>query len=115
MTLWDMLSCTVYYQHVRIFIANAYGNNIRVFRGTVEEARADEDTFNCLPNKVEHYEYIGGELVIMVRDENYEKKVEELYSKEAVSRWDRRDPKTRPWLYDYEISQGVWADRWERG
>lgn len=101
MTLYEMLDCTKYYQKVWIYEHNAYDQNMPIFKGTVEDARGDtEHTWMYLMCQVDHYDCTTGTLVIMVKDEYYEKRLEEHYG--FSSRWGK-ERSERPWLYSLEV------------
>lgn len=73
MTLYEMLSKTVYYQPVWIFECNKYDQNMPMFKGSVEEARADTDNvWPCLMQEVDHYICENGILDIRVKSEDYD-------------------------------------------
>ena len=100
-----MLDCTLYYQPVEIYRANAYDENVIVFRnGNVGEARQDTNVFDHLMEKVEHYEYKNERLIIMTRDEHYERHADCDYDKRYVAKWKNDDPSTRPWRFSHEIA-----------
>lgn len=110
MNLWSMLNYTLYYQPVRIFVANDYDENIIVYYGTVGEARVNEKVFDHLMEKIEHYEYRHGVLVIMTRDEHYSEHASVNYSESYVKKWDMHKPETRPWRGSIEIKQEIEND-----
>ena len=106
MTLYEMLDCTKYYQEVWIFEHNAYDQNMPLFKGEVEDARRDtERVWNYLMCKVDHYECTTGILVIMVKDEYYEERLEGHYTT-ASKRWGRKR-EARPWLHSAEINDDL--------
>ena len=49
-------------------------------------------------------------MVLFLRDKHYEEKAETQYSDDYVSRWDRRDPLTRPYLHSIETEE--YTDEW---
>lgn len=101
MTLYDMLDRTMYHQPVWIFESNAYDQNMPKFKGTVDEARSDEEIWDYLMCEVEMYSCEHGILDIRVRDEHYNERLEGHYSGSAY-RWGREKEK-RPWRYSAEI------------
>ena len=77
--LYDMLALTVYYQKVLILENNVFGQNMPLYYGNVDGARADETIWDWLTKEVELYEYSEGVLVISVKDEDYEEHLEDHY------------------------------------
>lgn len=105
MTLYEMLDVTLYYQQVWIFETNAYGQNMPLFKGLVEEARANtEKVWMWLMAKVDHYQCNTGILVIKVVDERYEERLENHYF--YSEKWGR-ERNERPWLYSCEIDDDL--------
>ena len=105
MTLYEMLDVTLYYQQTWIFKKNAYDQNMPIFKGTVSEARKNEDrVWDYLMCKVDHYECDTGILVIKVRDEHFEERLEKQYS--SSIKWGIKREK-RPWLHSVEISKDL--------
>lgn len=111
MTLYDILHASQYDQVFSIYVTNVYGQNIPIARGTRPDMISsdvednDEDLFEHLMNEVSYFSIKHGIMIIFLKDENYERRVEDQYSAEAVKRWDRRDPKSRPWLHDIETEE----------
>lgn len=105
MTLYEMLDRTIYYQKIAIFECNAYGQNMPLYRGDIQNARRDEELWSWLMETVEMYEYYQAPncLVIKVRDERYDERLEKHYL------WsDKWTEENRPWLHDIEINTYVW-------
>lgn len=100
MTLYEMLDRTTYYQTVWIFESNTYDQNMPKFKGTVNDARADEEVWDYLMCEVEVYYCENGILDIRVRDEYYNERLEGHYS--FGDQWGREKEK-RPWLHSAEI------------
>lgn len=101
MTLYEMLDVTLYHQEVWIYEINIYGQNMPVFKGTVNEARCNEEkVWFYLMCKVEHYECNTGILLIKVKNEYYEKRLETQYSNS--DKWGTKENE-RPWKHDIEI------------
>lgn len=101
MTLWDMLDKTKYYQKVWIFETNAYGQNMPLFKGTVQDARQDTDlVWDYLMCEVESYDCEGGMLDIRVRTKYYNERLEGRYTNSDS--WDA-PMETRPWRWSVEI------------
>lgn len=102
MTLWDMLDKAKYYQKVWIFETNAYDQNMPLFKGTVDDARADTDcVWDYLMCEVETYDCQGGILDIRVHDKYYNEQLESHYTV-CSGKWGR-DKEKRPWRYSIEI------------
>ena len=106
MTLYEMLDCTKYFQKVWIFEHNAYDQNMPIFKGSVQEARGDtECTWMYLMCQVDHYDCTTGILVIYVKDEYYEERLEGHYSMSSDT-WGMERSK-RPWLHMGEIGDDL--------
>ena len=101
MTLYEMLDVTLYYQEVWIYENNIYDQNMPLFRGTVNDARADERVWDYLMTKVNHYECSTGILVIKVQNEHYEELLEKHY---CSDKWGTKESE-RPWKYSVEIDR----------
>lgn len=108
MKLSEIFKLTQYSQQLYIYVTNAYSQNVCIGRGTRYDIICDEE--NCddiLPHMLDDVVMItvtpDGGLQILVRDELYEKPLEEQYSKEFVDKWDSRDRSTRPYLFDLEL------------
>lgn len=94
MTLWDMLDKAKYYQAVWIFETNAYDQNMPLYKGTVNGARADTDiVWDYLMCEVETYDCSHGVLDIRVRDRYYN---------ERLGGWSENKA-GRPWRHSAEI------------
>lgn len=106
MTLYEMLDCTKYYQDVWIFEHNSYDQNMPLFKGSVEDARGNVDrVWDYLMCEVDHYDCTTGILVIMVKDEHYEERLEGHY-RMTSDKWGRKKEE-RPWLYSCEIADDL--------
>lgn len=106
MTLYEMLDCTKYYQEVWIFEHNTYDQNMPIFKGMVEEARGDtERTWMYLMCQVDHYDCATGILMIMVKDEYYEERLESHYGV-MFDEWGS-ERSERPWLHSAEIYEDL--------
>lgn len=106
MILYDLLSNALYYQYFDVYVLNAQGYCLPIGYGTRNELVDEtehEMFFDHLMDKVEFYNVSQDTLIVYVNDENYDKPLELQYSKSYVERWDRNDPKSRPFLYDWEI------------
>ena len=101
MTLYEMLDVTLYDQQVWVYETNVFGQNMPIFKGTVSEARRDEENArNYLMCEIEHYECSTGILLIKVKNEYYEKQLETQYS--GSYKWGTKENE-RPWKHDIEI------------
>lgn len=107
MTLYDMLDNTIYDQKVWVYANNAYDQNMLLFKGTVNDARRDEDVWVYLMHDVEVYYYVAGKLIILVRNQDYEERLEKQYS--CSDKWGR-DKKDRPWRWTQEIDEEAEED-----
>lgn len=111
MTLYDIVSKAQYWLKFSIYLTNVHDQNIPIARGTRSEMLGndvdnDEDFFRHLMYQVEYFNITkDGVMVVYIRDENYEKNASECYSKEYVEKWDRFNPKTRPWLWGSETEE----------
>lgn len=112
MKLWDILNASQYDQVFSIYKQNCYDQNIPIARGTrpqmldMDAEVNEEDLFRHMMHEVEYFSINkDGVMVIFLKSENYEGRVEDEYSSEAVERWDRGDPKTRPWLHGIETEE----------
>ena len=98
MILYEMLDLTIYYQKVLILENNVLDQNMPLYYGNVDGARADETIWDWLTKEVELYEYSEGVLVISVKDEHYEEHLEDHYPSSYL--WTEV---RRPWLFGCEI------------
>lgn len=106
MLLYEMLDVTLYYQEVWIYENNVYDQNMPIFKGTVYEARGDVDiVWSYLMCEVELYQCNTGILLIKVKTDNYEKRMEELYS--SSGKWGR-EKEERPWRHSIEIDKELY-------
>ena len=112
MTLYDMLDCTMFYQTTWIFEHNAYDQNMPLFKGLVNDARTNERVWDYLTCKVDHYDCTMGILVIFIKDEYFEEKIEEHYGMSS-NRWGGERNK-RPWLFSTEIKDDLWMEKEKR-
>ena len=115
MKLWDILEASQYMQIFSIYMTNVYDQNIPIARGTLADMQRydlDEGGFFChLMDDVEYFHITKkGVMVLFLRDEHYEEKAEEQYSQDYVMRWNRRDPRTRPYLHAIETEE--YTDEW---
>ena len=112
MTLYDIVSKAQYMQVFSIYLTNAYDQNIPIARGTrremvwLDEKENEEDFFNHLMCQVEYFHITEKRvMVVFIRDEHFEEQASYNYSDEYVKRWDKFNPKTRPWLHGIETEE----------
>jgi len=103
MTLYEMLDKGMANQKVWIFEQNVYDQNMPLFKGTVNDARVEPEliVWDFLMCEVAYYRCTYGILDIRVKDENYNKRLEEHYV--FSDRWDKYNQSKRPWRYSIEI------------
>lgn len=102
MMLYEMLDKTLADQQVWIFENNAYDQNMPLFKGTVEDARSDENVWWYLMCNVESFVCSNGILDIRVRDIYYNELLEGHYIN--GKNWGT-DKSTRPWRWSREIDE----------
>lgn len=103
MTLYEMLDVTLYHQNVWIYETNVYDQNMLIYQGTVEGARGDtEKVWNYLMCKVNHYEYNTGILLIKVKTNHFNSRMEDHYF--LSEKWGQEKEK-RPWRHSAEIDR----------
>jgi hypothetical protein len=108
MTLYDIVSKAQYVQVFSIYLTNIYDQNIPIVRGTKSEMISmDADNFfDHLMCDVEYFNVTNkGVMVVFIRDEHFEERASNRYSDEYVKSWDNLDPKTRPWLHNFETEE----------
>ena len=111
MKLWDILNCSQYTQRFYIFVTNIYGQNLPRGQGSrnelyenIQSGDEEDDFFSHLMDEIEYFVVRDDKsIVVYLRNEDYEKRCEELYPEEYVKRWDRLKPETRPWRFCSEI------------
>ena len=105
MNLWDMLSHCEYSQNFDVYVGNAYDQNIPIGEGDADALRSEGDgLFYHLMDEVEQFSvHPDGVVVVIVRDHNYDITAEKQYGERYSKRWDRFNPKTRPWRHSTEI------------
>lgn len=98
MTLYEMLDKTHYDQRVWIFEVNAYDQHVTIYKGEIEGARTDTDSaWLYLLSEVESYYYASGILVIDIKKEEYNKKLDG---------WND-DRRKRGWSFSCEITEDL--------
>lgn len=108
MTLYDLLANATYYQYFDVYVLNAQGYHLPIGFGTRNELLNEyehETFFDHLMDKVEIYEVSKGTLIVYINDENYDKPLEKQYDEKFVKCWKRDDPKSRPFLYTWEVRE----------
>lgn len=112
-TLYEMLDVTLYYQTVCVYEINAYDQNMPLFKGTIDEARTDDNVWIFLMNEIDQYYICDPKaLVIKVKSKHYNDRFEEHYS--FSEKWGK-DISQRPWRYSIEIDSEVktyFEERW---
>lgn len=106
-TLYELLRVTSYAQRFAVFVINAYDQNIPVGGGTRADLvdENETDAFDHLMDKVDMIRMSkdGETIIVFVRNEDFDKRAEELYSVDYVQKWDNLKPQTRPFRYFSEI------------
>jgi len=122
MTLYDIVSKAQYMQVFSIYLTNVYGQNIPIARGTRTEMIAmdveenEEDFFRHLMCEVEYFHITDkGVVVVFIRDAHFEEPASYNYSDKYVKKWDRYNPKTRPWLHGIETEEYTDKYLWKFG
>lgn len=88
MKLYDMLDVTRYDNKVLIMANDKYDNKHFIFKGIVNEARHDEDVWNCLQDKVEGYDVYKDVIVITVKTNDRWSSGERYdYEKRTIDKW----------------------------
>lgn len=105
MILYDILRVARYYQKFCCYLTNAYDQNVPIGFGTRREL-LDEDQndelFDYLMCDVDSITVAKDKsLLIRVRDEHYNKPLEEQYK--CTGGWKVSDPKTRPFKFSNEM------------
>lgn len=108
MTLYDIFCHTQYDQLFYVYLTNVYDQNLPLLRGTrdswMREGFASaEDIWWHLCDEVDQIIVVDKALLIKVRDENYDKRLEAQYNEKYVARWSVRDKSSRPWLFSAEL------------
>ena len=103
MKLYDMLDKAMANQEVWIFEHNAYDQNMPLFKGSIWDARADQEkVWDYLMSEVDHYDCSNNILDIRVKDEYYTEHLEGHYP--SAFKWGKNRDE-RPWLYSMEIKE----------
>lgn len=104
-TLHNLLTTCQYQQVFWIYRTNDYDQNILLTKGTKQEMLADDESnFELIDhiNDVVDYWDIREDGAVFVRLQ-MEEKAEDLYMNDYVKKWDRFNPKSRPWLFSAEM------------
>ena len=104
-TLHNLLTTCQYQQVFWIYRTNDYDQNILLTKGTKQEMLADDESnFELIDhiNDVVDYWDIREDGAVFVRLQ-MEEKAEDLYMDDYVKKWDRSNPKSRPWLFSAEM------------
>lgn len=106
MTLYDVLAKTKYYQKLYIYVTNAYDQNIPIYAGERSDALIDDEdkVFWHLMDEVTFLSVSKDYgIVIRLKNENYNKRAEELYHESYVKKWSRNDISSRPYKFSAEL------------
>ena len=77
------------------------------FTTIFQSIEEEDDFFSHLMDEIEYFVVLDDKsILVYIRNENYEKRCEELYPEEYVKKWDRLKPETRPWRFSIEIECG---------
>ena len=100
MTLWEMLDKTLYYGNILIYSRNACDQCMPIFKGRVYEARSDENVWDYLPNEIDQWICGNKWMLVYVKYEYFEDRLEEhyLYS----DKWTRDN---HPYKSSYEVEK----------
>lgn len=79
MTLWEMLDKTLYYGNILIYSRNGYDQCMPIFKGKVYKARSDENVWDYLPNEIEQWICGNKWMLVYVKYEYFEDRLEEHY------------------------------------
>lgn len=104
-TLHNLLTSCQYAQVFWIYRTNDYDENILLAKGTKQEMLEDEEqNFDLLRhiNDLVEYWTIREDGAMFVRLRMGEE-AEEQYSDDYVERWDRLNPRSRPYLHSAEM------------
>lgn len=110
MNLWDLLHSTRCNQEFSIYVTNAYGQNVPVARGAIDDLfnldNGEWLTFEHLMDKVEMFAVNDdGRIIVYLSDSHYYERAETQYAERYVKKWDIFKPETRPWLHDCETEE----------
>lgn len=101
MTLYEMLDRTLYYGNVLIYNRNAYDQCMKLFQGTVSEARKDEDyVWDYLMQEVDQWICGNGWTLIYVKYHHYNDRLENHYLNSK--NWTKEN---RPYKGSYEVEK----------
>lgn len=105
MTLYDILRATRYWQRFCCYVTNSYDQNVPIGFGTRRELLDEEqndELFDYLMCNVDSITVTKDKaLLIRVRDEHYNQRLEEQYN--CTGGWKVSDPKTRPFKFSNEM------------
>lgn len=104
-TLYNLLTTCQYDQAFWIYRQNDYDQNILLAKGTKKEILGDENVnFDVLEHINDAVEYWAirkdGAVFVRLR---MDEKAEDLWLEDYVAKWDRYNPRKRPWLYSAEM------------
>lgn len=100
-TLFEMLDNTLYYGNVLIYSRNAFDQCVNIFKGTVSEARRNEDyVWSYLMQPVDQWICGNGWTLIYVKNHNYDDRLETQYV--GSEKWTREN---HPYKSSYEVEE----------
>ena len=100
MTLHKMLDSTLFYGQVLIYARNAYDQCVKLFQGSVANARKDENVWDYLTYEVDQWICGNHWTLIYVKHYAYEDKLETCYCNS--DRWTREN---RPYKSSYQVEK----------
>ena len=106
MDLHGLLDTAMYNQELSVYLTNSYDQNLLIGRGTraemLDELKNGGTVFSHLKDKVDRWVIRNGRMIVFIRDENYDKMVEELFL--GSNKWGE-DPENRPWRHGIETEE----------
>lgn len=100
MILHEMLANTSFCGQVLIYARNAYDQCVKLFQGSVENARKDENVWDYLTYEVDQWICGNHWTLIYVKHYAYEDRLETCYY--DSDRWTREN---RPYKSSYEVEK----------
>lgn len=106
MDMHGLLDTAMYNQELSVYLTNSYDQNLLIGRGTraemLDELKNGGSVFSHLKDKVDRWVIRNGRMIVFIRDENYDKMVEELFM--DSDKWGE-DPDSRPWRHGSETEE----------
>lgn len=106
MKLYDILFVAHYDQKFCVALTNAYDQNVIVGKGTradMLDENNDKYLFWNLMDEVDEIEICGDILLVIIKNEHHDERLETQYSERYVKTWDKLKPETRPYLFRIEL------------